>query len=193
MNFALQTELYNATEYFNNAMAKIYIRRNCEISPFSDYAYNPKGGRCYYLSCWALMELTADSQLIRGQLDLPERPGWKAQTNYKHGWVSFIYKGEYYIYDPLESHIIPQSYWEDTMHPHDITFQKAQREIIELALNEENAHHVSEYIWQMKSAENMSLQYSHESDGFLKYTLSGAQIRYGYGQVSYMLAENREW
>lgn len=193
MNFAQQTQLLKATEHFNHEMKKVYVRRNCEIIPFSDITYNPKGGRCYYLSTWALMGLESESYLFRGQIDLPERPGWKAQKNYKHGWVQFTYRTNLYIYDPLETCVWHQDYWEKIYEPHDITFTMSQQEILELALENpasDNAYPISDYIYQFKNAKDMNLQFNSERDGFLRDTLAGSQIRYGYGHVSFFLAES---
>lgn len=194
MDFALQTRLYKATEYFNEEVTKIYVRRNCKISQFNEFAHNPKGGRAYYLSSWALMGLQPDDYLIRGQVDLPDRPGWKAQPNYKHGWIQFLYQDDWFIYDPLESHVWEQNHWEEVHKPHNITFNLSQKEILTLALKDEafdNAHQINDYIYQFKNPKKMDLPYNSENDGFLRDTLGGSQIHYAYGKTSYFLAENR--
>ncbi len=191
MNFALETKLLGATEYFNNQMRQVYVRRNCKIYPFEDYAYSPDGGRCYYLSCWSIMGLAPDSWLCRGQINLPERPGWKASDNYKHGWVEFTYDHEDYIYDSLNSSVWPKSYWDDTYGPHDITFQKTQQEILNLSLNSDNAFQINDYLWQFKKSRDMLLEFDSVNDGFLKDALSCSQIYCYSTRTSYFLAEDR--
>lgn len=194
MNFAQQTALLKATAYFNKEMEKVYVRRNCQILHFEEIAHNPKGGRCYYLSTWALMGLKSEDGLLRGQIDLPERTEWKAEKNYKHGWVEFFYEDNMYIYDSLENVIWEYNHWYEIHHPHNITFNMTQQEILTLAIQDsafDNAHQISDYIYQFKKSQDMDLQYNSEHDGFLKDTLAGSQIRYGYNRVSYFLAESR--
>lgn len=194
MDFAMQTDLLRATQYFNEQMEKVYVRRNCRITPFSERAHNPGGGQCYYLSTWALMGLKPNDVLVRGQIDLPERPGWKAHSNYKHGWVQFSFEGDHYIYDPCEAHVWPQTPWEETFSPHKETFRKSLQEVLDLVFKFEDktVYHVSDYIYQFKGVKDMKFGYDAERNGFLKDTLSGAQMYYcGSGQVSYFLAEDR--
>lgn len=123
--------------------------------------------------------------------NLPEQKQWKAQKDYKHGWVVFSYDGQNYIYDSLESHVWPQQYWEQLYNPHEITFDETQASILELMLNDTNAYRVSNDLWQLKSTRDMQLQLDSVENRFLRDTLGSAQIRYSYGQVSFFLAESR--
>lgn len=190
MDFAMQIDLLQATEYFKEQMETVYVRHNYNIHSFKDYSRNSKTGNCYYLSTWALMGLTPNDKLVRGQIELPENSRWKAHKNYKHGWVLFNHGGELYVYDPLGNSVWPQECWNNTFTPHKETFCMSQQEILDLIFRDdaENVYQIGDYVYQLKDAHNMKLAYDAERNGFLKDTLSSAQIRYGYGKVSYFLA-----
>lgn len=195
MDFAMQTDLLRATEYFTEQIEKVYVRYRNRIYPFSQRAYNPHGGKCYYLSTWALMGLGNDDWLVRGQIDLPGGPQRKPQKNYRHGWVVFSYLERHFVYDPCEKYVWPLEVWESTFNPHDITFWMTKQQVLSLALgssNQKNAYQISDYIFQFKRTEKMALKnLDNVNNGYLRDTLGGAQLNYGYGDVYYFLAEDR--
>lgn len=191
LTFAMQTDLLLATQYFEQEVEKVQIRHNGKIAPFAKYQYNPSGGRCHYLTGWALMGLRGTDYRICGEIDLPERPGYRASKDYLHAWVKFSYQNNWYIYDPLESIIYPCCVWEETHQPRKITFEKTQTEILSLLLKEDCAYQIGESLWQLKEAKHLPQELAEEPSGYLCDVLAYSQIGYSYGFVNHYLAYRR--
>lgn len=191
LNFAMQTDLLLATQYFGDAVSKVQIRQGNKIAPFATNQYNPSGGKCYYLSGWALMGMRATDYRICGEIDLPERPGYRASKNYLHAWLKFNHKNDWYIYDSLESIVYPSSLWEDERHPRKITFEKTQEEILNIVLKTDYAYQIDDSLWQLKRAKYMPKELSEEENGYLDNVLACSQINYSYGQIHHFFAYQR--
>lgn len=190
MNFALQTELSSATVYFNDAIKKVYVHQGTQITPFSAISYRPQGEECYNLSAWALMGLDPDARLLRGTIDLPELPEWKAQKNYLTGWVEFYYNGEEYIYDPLKAFIYHASVWREIHNPRNITFNRSQSDILDIILNEnyDFAYRLSDSLWQIKAETYLPDGLTSETSGCLNNALKLCQISRYFRRVNFCMA-----
>ena len=183
------SETLFANQYFREELKKIHVRRDYVIRPLSERCEDVGGGRCYFLTAWALLGLKASDYLIRGTIDLPERDGWKASKNYRHGWVRFVYRENSYIYDPLYRHVFPVAAWEEIHAPRAITFEKTQAEILTELLCEQYAYAVGDdnRLWQLKSYKQLPEVWRERDSGFLSDTLAEAQIHYAYGTCTFAL------
>lgn len=190
LDFAIQTQLYKANQYFKSAIESVFVENNGIIKPFSEYCYQPRGGSCYYYSTWALMGLKSGDYRICGTIDVPARPGFKATPDYRHAWVEFQYENEYYIYDSMESLVYPFAVWVESRHPRAITFRMTRAEILDRVLHPAFAYSVDEYIWQLKSTEELPKCFAKKDSGWLSSALSYAHLYHSYDTVKHFIAHN---
>ena len=130
-------------EYFMEATKKVYIEREYIIESFKEYLEHRYRDTCYSYSFYALMGLKPNDYLLRGNIDM------RGYLNYHHGWVEFLYKDEWYVFDSLILGITPKNEWYSYYKPR-IDYKKSRKEILDTFLNEKNAFKINECFWQFK-------------------------------------------
>lgn len=126
-----QLELMMANRYFDRRMRKIFVDR-CNtkgIETFKEYLAYRYRDNCYYYSGYAIMGLSDDDYLVRGELHIPGDFIWET-LGYSHGWVEFKYRGKEYVFDSMCRGIVPKDEWYEEFKPN-IKFKHSKMEIIE--------------------------------------------------------------
>lgn len=165
LDFALETQLVGASQYFSNCVDKIYATSlNGKIVSFKEIVTSGQKNSPYhglYLSPWSLMSLQPSDELVYGRIKLPnETP--------THSWVRFQFNNEWYVYTCTSHHVYPEKIYLDSYKPHDIIFQQTKQEILDQLLTEAHTYQIGDYMWQFKSKLTL--------EGALSDVLSGYQF-----------------
>lgn len=172
-----------AEDYFTNKMKKIkVITSRGDVISFGSDCYNPKGGRCYYLTGHAIMGLEDEDKRVCGVIDVFPEHGRRQEADYTHAWVEFKSNDEHwYVYDPMVNFIIPRELWYKACKPRNIFSELTLRQILDEFVNSKYAHKVdnSTFVFRSLNAERRK-PYEHEinnkENGYLFNTLCNGYL-----------------
>jgi len=103
-------------------------------------SYFDKGYRanCYYYSTFLVLCLKPTDRLVRGNIHI--KRGYetvdlckdkKTYPNYKHGWVEFEFKGQWWVYDDHFNYPVKMKEYYKQRYPYEIFKKFTQKELIE--------------------------------------------------------------
>lgn len=138
----LRKLLLNKTERMQ-VEALEYLHKCLKKASYQDgsmKSYFDKGYRsnCYYYSTFLLLCLKPTDKLVRGNIHI--KRGYetvdlykdkKTYPNYKHGWVEFEFKGEWWVYDDHFKYPVKIKEYYKERYPYEINKKFTQKELIE--------------------------------------------------------------
>ena len=139
------------------------------------------------LTTWVLIGLEHSDVRVCGEIDIVGRSGYASRENYRHAWVEFKRKDDYYVYDPLYDFITPKDIYYELHQPRNITSTKKRDDLIEPFLNEKFAFRVDDNIWQFKSEKEIGYDYN-DSDGYIFNALQKGRIHGYFSDIPFTIS-----
>jgi len=168
-------------QYFNNRMKKVYIDR-CNylgIESFDKYLEHRYRDNCYYYSAYALMGLKPNDKVMRGRIDVGDKPIFDIfaddeypNSNYYHGWCEFTFNGKEYVFDSMIRGIVTKEEYYSERRPV-INYEATLSDVLSFFLSDECSDKVGDkkYIIKKQGPRN-----PYDDSTRLIWTMYKAQI-----------------
>lgn len=127
--------MYAADKFFMDKTRKIFIDRTVAIETFEQYLNHRYRNNCYNYSASAIMGMSLDDYLVRGDITIYDSWQWE-NGGYDHGWVEFNFEGETYVFDSRVNGVTLKKEWYLKFKPKNIV-KFTKREILNSILNSE--------------------------------------------------------
>ena len=178
MNDEVRCSYNDANDYFKGMVEKVFVARanyftgEDELIPFNGYTDIHYCDSSFYYSAYALMGLTNNDKVVRGEIDKDEL----GSSNYLHGWVEFTYNDREYVYDCLLSSVVDKETYYQYKSPV-VKYSSTLDEVLDFYTKYENCFFVNGDEYFVKSF-LLSFDRNSVDESGLLVPMSNAEITY---------------
>lgn len=182
-NLLINTDLAlyykDANDYFKKCVEKIFVARadyvsgEDEIISFDEYFDIHYDDSSFYYSAYALMGLSNEDKIVRGEIDIDE----VGSSNCMHGWVEFTFNDREYVYDSLLCSVVDKDMYYQHKRPV-VTYSASLDQVLEFYTDYDNCFFVNGDEYFVKSFLLEIESFNDTDESHLLIPMSNAEITY---------------